>query len=79
MGLERAGCTRKVFASDATVVLHEATVGHARHRLGRDRACCFAARCRGALATDARPGESRARVAARRLVALMAFGRSAGV
>jgi general secretion pathway protein A len=28
--LERAGCTREVFASDATVLLHEATVGAMR-------------------------------------------------
>jgi len=30
MRLERAGCTREVFASDATVLLHEATVGAMR-------------------------------------------------
>ena len=27
---ERAGCTREIFASDATVLLHEATVGAMR-------------------------------------------------
>lgn len=30
MRLERAGCSREVFASDATVLLHEATVGAMR-------------------------------------------------
>ena len=30
MRLERAGCAREVFASDATVLLHEATVGAMR-------------------------------------------------
>jgi len=30
MRLERADCTREVFASDATVLLHEATVGAMR-------------------------------------------------
>lgn len=30
MRLDRAGCTREVFASDATVLLHEATVGAMR-------------------------------------------------
>jgi type II secretory pathway predicted ATPase ExeA len=30
MRLERAGCTREIFASDATVLLHEATVGAMR-------------------------------------------------
>ncbi len=28
--MQRAGCTREVFASDATVLLHEATVGAMR-------------------------------------------------
>jgi type II secretory pathway predicted ATPase ExeA len=30
MRLERAGCTRELFASDATVLLHEATIGAMR-------------------------------------------------
>ena len=30
MRLERAGCTREVFASDAVVLLHEATLGAMR-------------------------------------------------